>query len=101
MNTTTPHPAPEQLVAFGNGTLPEADIPVVAAHLEICETCHRTVAGISPNSFIRLIQGAELTPHRPARRRARRVCPGSSLVRQRLQPGPTRSRACGRQPPAR
>jgi serine/threonine protein kinase len=51
------HPTAQQLTAFGQGELPEAEATAIAAHLRVCSTCRRLsdalaregVAGRIPN----------------------------------------------------
>lgn len=54
------HPAKDQLIAFGQGRLPEDESSKVEQHLEICPECCETMLDLKDDTFVGLVKVARL-----------------------------------------
>jgi serine/threonine protein kinase/putative intracellular protease/amidase len=59
---TSPHPKPETLAAFNNGTLAEADRIQVERHVTSCDSCCSALAGLSDDRLIGIVRQAAADP---------------------------------------
>lgn len=55
------HPEKDQLIAFGQGRLPEDESSRVEQHLEVCSECCETLLDLKDDTFVGLIKVAKLT----------------------------------------
>ncbi len=62
----SPHPDAETLEAYALGTLDDAQVEVVAQHIENCPECRRRVADAAPDTFLDRLRAAQARPE-PAR----------------------------------
>jgi eukaryotic-like serine/threonine-protein kinase len=59
MNVTETHPAPEQVAALALGMLPEAEIPWIADHVAVCESCRRLLDESPESTLVARLRDGE------------------------------------------
>src|SRR5262245_1870523 len=61
----TTHPTPDELAAYSNGKLSDADTLVVAQHLETCHDCSKAAENVPPDTFVGIVQSARVATLAP------------------------------------
>lgn len=62
--TPPAHPPKNQLIAFGQGKLVDAELTLVEQHLEACPECCETLFDLKDDTFVELVKFAK-PPHSP------------------------------------
>src|SRR5689334_1365131 len=76
-----PHPAPDELIAFGQGQLLETSaLDAIERHLESCLECVRVVADVPDDPFLTTVRANPFVPTVVAANRPARLMAGYEIL---------------------